>query len=965
MANIVGEPFDKYVSKQILDRQKIHGQGNNSNRDNLTLSYLNSRTSWIKLSSGVSIFDRERLDRIGLNNHPEFAGPDGTYTGLSNFFILFNGTSDNAGTPYGGIDIINGKPHQDIGQSILNKVAYGIGGTEFGLRPMPGITSCETKFRNRGSIREGTINIKVYNRTQLEIINLLYLRLGFPMLLEWGHSLIVNTDGKIDTKPNFSISKKFLGLSYKTDNDVLSALEKQRELSAGNYDGMYGQVVNFDWTFNKDGSYDVTLKLISIGAVIESLKANVYIKDNNAPQESSPTDQKLPPPENDQDWITSSKYSSTIGNYFFEFYKRISTKSPESKDKEGIRYSKIEDLVFIRNGTDKDFIYISELNKYYIRLGAFWSLLQQIVPITDQEPLIYFYPSGVEDNPAYTEEFQISSDPNICLIGNFNIKLPYITGNPTYNILPQLPPFKDDYDDVLKGKIENIYINTTFILQSLTNNKDENGDVKLYDFIQGILDSLNTALGGVNKLTLIINENNKNAKIIDETPIKGWPKQPKPESESALFDVFGYHQNNTSAGFIKEFSLKTEITNNLNTLLTIGATANKSVVGEDATAFSKWNKGLVPIIGQKVSYPNDDSKQLTPSQAIVKFQKDNAQMINLYKEWIANQEILGPNNSSSVNIGGLSKPFTKINKTNLSDYTEIVKNFINFNTEYNLRSPFNQGKVTSTSSRGFLPINLSLTMDGLSGIKIYQQIRVGTAYLPAEYPTTLKFLIKGVTNKVDSSGWTTSIETVSVPVIDFVNGGENPSLGTTSPITTKLPPSAVNRAKSRNYETAYPELPFTEPPPPSDLLPYEKAVKYLKSKYGNDLGKAVFAILFAEAAKSGNAFRSAGGHNYAGVQTDNDRWGAKGIIGQYSRIDSGGARRSFAIFSSDESFLDFMASRVKAKKFSGVNGDAWTTTYINFWWSPKEKKQYVKGTQKYESKLAIFNTASNKFNSLA
>ena len=963
MANIVGEPFDKYVSKQILDRQKIHGQGVTlANRDNLTLSYLNSKTSWIKLSSGVSIVSNERLNRIGLDGHPAFAGPDGTNTGLSNFFVLFNGTSDNAGTPYGGIDIINGQPRQDIGQSILNKVAYGIGGTEFGLRPMPGITSCETKFRNRGSIREGTINIKAYNRSQLEIISLLYLRLGFPMLLEWGHSIIVDAEGKIDTKPDFSISKNFLRLDYKTDNDVLGALEKQRKLSAGNYDGMYGQVVNFDWTFNKDGSYDITLKLISIGAVIESLKANVYFGNSKPPKKSTSDDQAPPTPESDADWITDSRYSHNIGNYFFDFFKRISTVGPESKSKEGIRYCSIEDLVFINNSSDRDFIYAIELNKYYIRLGAFWSLLQLIVPTKDKEFLLRLYPSGIEDNPAYTEEYQISSDPNVCLIGNFSIKLAFASGAPTCNILPQLLPFKDNSDGVLKGKIQNIYINTTLILQNLSNNKDENGEVKLSEFVQSILDSINIALGGVNKLTLIVDEINNNAKIIDETPIKGWPKEES--EESALFDVFGYHQNNTSAGFIKEFSLKTEITNNLMAMLTIGATANKSVVGEDATAFSKWNSGLKPIIGQEVSYSTDKSSKLPQNQSLTQFVAENTQMISQYSKWVENQIILGPDNVSSPNIGGLSTPFTKI-KDNLSNYADIVKNFISFNTEYNLRSPLNKNKVTATSSKGFLPINLSLTMDGLSGIKIYQQIKASTAYLPVEYPTALKFLIKGVTNKIDSSGWTTTIETVSTPVIDFINGGENPSPGSSKSTTNNLPPSPVSRGEARNYKTAYPELPFTDPPPPSDLLPYEKAVKYLKSKYGNDLGKAVFAILFAESAKSGNAFRSPGGHNYAGVQTDNARWGAPGIVGQYSRIDSGGVQRSFAIFSSDESFLDFMASRVKAKKFSGTNGDVWTTTYINSWWSPKEKKQYVKGTQKYDNKLAIYNTASNKFNSLA
>ena len=41
-----------------------------------------------------------------------------------------------------------------------------------------------------------------------------------------------------------------------------------------NYDGMYGKITNFTWSFNDDGSYDIELKLISHGDIIESLKLN-------------------------------------------------------------------------------------------------------------------------------------------------------------------------------------------------------------------------------------------------------------------------------------------------------------------------------------------------------------------------------------------------------------------------------------------------------------------------------------------------------------------------------------------------------------------------------------------------------------------------------------------------------------------------------------------------------------------
>jgi hypothetical protein len=202
--------------------------------------------------------------------------------------------------------------------------------------------------------------------------------------------------------------------------------------------------------------------------------------------------------------------------------------------------------------------------------------------------------------------------------------------------------------------------------------------------------------------------------------------------------------------------------------------------------------------------------------------------------------------------------------------------------------------------------------------------------------------------------------------VSFANVNLNANGSVNDPHRTVIlrfePPATETPAG--NYKTAYPELAFTEPPPPSNLLPYETAVNYLKNKYGNDIGKSVFAILFAEASKSDGAFRSAGGHNYAGVQTDNARWKAPGIIGQYSRIDSGNVRRSFAIFANDESFLDFMANRVKSKGFTGTNGDQWTSTYINSWWSPKAKGEYTKGTDKYNSKLAIYNSASNRFDKL-
>ena len=60
-----------------------------------------------------------------------------------------------------------------------------------------------------------------------------------------------------------------------------------------------------------------------------------------------------------------------------------------------------------------------------------------------------------------------------------------------------------------------------------------------------------------------------------------------------------------------------------------------------------------------------------------------------------------------------------------------------------------------------------------------------------------------------------------------------------------------------------------------------------------------------------------------------------------------------------------MANRIKGKGFDGNDKDQWTSTYINSWWSPADKNKYTKGTETYNNKLAIYNTAIKKYNSVA
>ena len=178
--NVVGEAVSNYVSDQIRVRQKTYGSANASTRPLADTLFLNQRIAFARLVSGVDIDDPSKLkgdikDIIISNNL--------TSNKLASKFILFAGTSER--------DSANLRNSLATGVtrdgSSINRGAYGLGGLDFGLKPMPGITSVDIKSENRGSLRTANIRIKAWNTTQFDIIDLLYLRLGYSIFLEWGN----------------------------------------------------------------------------------------------------------------------------------------------------------------------------------------------------------------------------------------------------------------------------------------------------------------------------------------------------------------------------------------------------------------------------------------------------------------------------------------------------------------------------------------------------------------------------------------------------------------------------------------------------------------------------------------------------------------------------------------------------------------------------------------------------------
>lgn len=225
--SIFRDSFSPEVRQQLL----IRGQAI-KDRTPKGLQYFNGRNAWVRMSSGVDINDNNSL---ALDN------------------ILYGGLKVGLGSAYS--NITNG-----------NKNLRGI-------RPMPGITSVEVQSKSAyGSLRQVTVNFICHDIKQLELLELLYMRPGFTILVEWGWAPYLDNSQKLSSNIDF-YNNIWIKSTTSIQSRFKELFQKSRAHSA-NYDAILGYVKNYEWSARMDGSFDCKTEIISIGEIIESLKIN-------------------------------------------------------------------------------------------------------------------------------------------------------------------------------------------------------------------------------------------------------------------------------------------------------------------------------------------------------------------------------------------------------------------------------------------------------------------------------------------------------------------------------------------------------------------------------------------------------------------------------------------------------------------------------------------------------------------
>ena len=172
-------------------------------------------------------------------------------------------------------------------------------GDGFGIVPMPGILNADITTKSEdGSLRTATINWACHNRRQLSALEALYMRPGYPVLLEWGWVPYIKNDFTIENR-GYGILDGFFNKNSSI-NTLNETIREQKEESGGNYDGFIGFISNFSFQAREDGGYDCKTELIAHGELLSSLKVENRLApkipsyaDPTIEQELEPVDEML------------------------------------------------------------------------------------------------------------------------------------------------------------------------------------------------------------------------------------------------------------------------------------------------------------------------------------------------------------------------------------------------------------------------------------------------------------------------------------------------------------------------------------------------------------------------------------------------------------------------------------------------------------------------------------------------
>lgn len=722
----LGSGVANSIIQQIQARERVFSSDSKARQDHLI---INSNSGWVKLRSSVNRITLEDADKLKLSKdlRKQVVG-DPTY---AKNFILIGGTKSVSGLRSG----ISREPNVIGVQSAYNNYERSLG-----FRPMPGITSLSVTSKNTyGTLMEAVVNFNVWSVEDLNIVELLYFRPGYTTLLEWGHSVYTDNSGKIQQSgiEAQTLDDKVWFSSLRSE-DIEDKLDEKREEYLGNYEAMFGYVTNFSWDFRSDGGYDCSVKIISRGIVLESLK-NAKTTDVIPPDEIT----KIP------EGILGSRKKKEEGkiqrkSVYHYIFNKLDAKDDETEfdgieilNEEGAKFaaSQLEPFKVFRMATDIKrtsgliAVFDSEktINLQFFSLRTILDIFNKLCTLKDTTKK---KANIVEFNLDYGKKFftfpeHYSADPGIAIlprqsdIGELNI------GKDGLHSKLESYYKKEEnggIDDVLNIQVSNLLVQSE--LDAVINGDQEEG-VGYFDVIKGILSKVQNAYGEINDFD--ISWDGRRHTVIDRKAIA---PDTLPEVK-----VTGLK---TSVSSLK---VSSKISSAIASQISIAAQGNSGNYQENVTAILEWNSGAI----DRHLVVKDQSNSETEKEDTEKFDKFIEDITDVYFHFNASKFFKAKKISdlytNSLYDGEL---FNQLKGDNIAYIQRLSKEYL--------------GRQKETA-RGVVPIELELTFLGIGGFKVGTAFKINKGILPSKYDE-FAYIITGVEHTIGTDNkWVTIVKT--------------------------------------------------------------------------------------------------------------------------------------------------------------------------------------------------------------
>jgi len=713
----IGSKISDEVVAQIEARKAIVSK--QTGRTNDDLLYLNSKTAWVRLSSGVNtITDAEaarfeaqegRMDITGDNRLAEYNVLQGGI--LNPNRTLRQGISTNISTEADNI-------------TLSDKAAYQNRANSTGIRPMPGITGVSIQSKNTfGTLREAEVKLMAWTLEDFEMIETIYLRPGFTMLLEWGHSLYVTNDGSIE-KNIQTVGNKFFNNTIK-NAQILDEISQFRKSSDYNYEGMIGYVKNFSWNYKPDGAYECTVSIISTGEILDSLKMRtnpklrvdgsefaVSTSARGKEQKKSPFHflfdklESITAPTFTREDIPSPSLKANLGP-FTGYYKDV-----QSEDH-----------------PDSGFFGDKHIKHYYLPLRTYLEVFNKYVSLVDNTkpqndpdyPIAKFNVDYNKSSKFLTMPQHFSIDPSTCVLAHRHEKPQDVSGEVFGDVRVIVNNLDSEqqakYDDVLNILVPSCYVKGILDTAFGDDYESEKGATEI---LQEILGGINTALGGINDLSITYDEdyNGGTFFIID--------RNNTPKEEPPTLTIVGIDSVFT------DVQISSKISNEVGSQIAIAAQGSSQNFSENAENILKWNPNVIDRFRRT---KDSKTKNLDGDAELLKDEEKDQ------KEW--RKDVV----NYFVEFNG-----TGYQDTDVQAAKTLHKGYIKQWLDSTVKSK-------GDPIPGIVPVELSLQLDGIGGLKIGQTFKIKSGILPSTYQDKFGYVITGLSHSIENNKWLTDIKT--------------------------------------------------------------------------------------------------------------------------------------------------------------------------------------------------------------